>query len=53
MECSWLPTLPACGPFFLPVQAGLVPQVPADLQIRSGEPFSLTSFALSLLLVFR
>lgn len=40
----WLPLHP---------QAGWVPEVGYAFQIRSGEPFALTSFALSLLLVFR
>ena len=35
------------------VQGGLLPAWLPDLELRTKEPFTLTSFALSLLLVFR
>lgn len=42
-------SLPCCSP----PQAGLVPEIAYAFQIRDSAPFNLTSFALSLLLVFR
>lgn len=38
---------------FLPLQAGIVPEVIPEIQKSAAAPFSLTSFALSTLLVLR
>lgn len=41
------------SPVCFDVQAGVLPVALPSLQFHSKEPFGLTSFALSLLLVFR